>query len=307
MLGGGETAPSSDRGAVGKVVRYLCQRSGSQRPNVERMGPRVAVTADRRRDEQVVLLERIGAEVSLFPLLCTVQEDGTALRQATAEICAHPPAYLVANTGYGMMTWFELAGKWGLLERLVKALGQHSAIAARGAKALGELRKVGLNAFYKAPGGTLDEVLKRLLEEDLAAKQVAFQSHGEDPSRLLAPLAAAGARLSHIVVYTMAAASTATAGALARALVEGQLDAVTFTAAPQVRALFEGAGDYEAVLVRAFNEGGVVAACIGPVCAEAARAVGIAAPLVPPAPRLGSLVTALAEHFGVNPKSPSSS
>jgi uroporphyrinogen-III synthase len=262
------------------------------------------VTADRRRDEQVVLLERVGAEVSLFPLLCTAHEDGAALRQATAEICAHPPAYLVANTGYGMRTWFELAGTWGLLERLVEALGQHSSIAARGAKALGELRKVGLNAFYKAPGGTLDEVLKRLLEEDLAGKQVAFQSHGEDPGSLVAPLAAAGAHLSHIVVYTMAPASTATAGALARAVVEGRLDAVTFTAAPQVRALFEGAGAYKAVLVRAFNERGVVAACIGPVCAEAARAAGIAGPLVPPAPRLGSLVTALAEHLGVNLKSP---
>jgi uroporphyrinogen-III synthase len=70
--------------------------------------------------------------------------------------------------------------------------------------------------------------------------------------------------------------------------------------------LFAAAGDNARALAQAFNSG-VLAACVGPVCAQAARALGIAEPLVPPHPRLGSLVTALTERLGVNPKSPLSS
>jgi uroporphyrinogen-III synthase len=197
-----------------------------------------------------------------------------------------------------MRTWFDLARGWGLLEGLVGALGRESAIAARGAKALGELRRVGLDAFYKAPGETLDEVVGRLLEEDLDGKEVSVQLHGDEPGEPLERLAGAGARLSYLAVYKMAKAGEATAAALARAVIEGGVDAVTFTAAPQVQALFDGAGDAREELVRAFNEGRVVAACIGPVCAAAASSLGIAEPLLPPHPRLGSLVRALAERLG---------
>ena len=52
-----------------------------------------------------------------------------------------------------------------------------------------------------------------------------------------------------------------------------------------------------APLLDAFNSGSVVAACIGPVCAEGARAAGIEKPLVPEHPRLGSLTNALAGYL----------
>ena len=59
----------------------------------------VAVTADRRRDEQTVLLERLGAEVLMFPLLRTEPADLGTLRALTETIADAPPDYLVANTG----------------------------------------------------------------------------------------------------------------------------------------------------------------------------------------------------------------
>lgn len=274
----------------------------------------VAVTADRRREEQAILLERRGLEPAMFPLLHTAPDDPTSVRALTERACRHPPEYLVANTGYGMRTWFELCRKWGLLDGLVLALGARTRIAARGAKALGEVRKVGLEGFYKAPGETLGEVAARLLEEDLRAKEVVVQLHGGEATAILASLAKAGARVTRLSVYRTGAAEAwprgtdeakpprgGPAATLVPAIAAGWVDAVSFTAAPAVHALFaeaEGTDSGAATLLSAFNDQGVLAACIGPVCAAAARGLGVAAPLVPEHPRLGSLVSTLATHLG---------
>jgi uroporphyrinogen-III synthase len=57
------------------------------------------------------------------------------------------------------------------------------------------------------------------------------------------------------------------------------------------------AAGLEAPLRDAFNRTGVVAACVGPVCARGAHEVGIAAPLVPEVGRLGLMVRALSERL----------
>ena len=147
----------------------------------------------------------------------------------------------------------------------------------RGAKALGELRKVGLDAVYKAPGETLEEVVDRLGEEDLTDASIVVQLHGEPAGPVLAKLEQAAATVTYLPVYKMGEGGTDAAGALIDAVLEGRVDAVTFTAAPQVQMLAgvaEAQGRLDAVL-DAFNVGGVVAACIGPVCAQGARLAGI--------------------------------
>jgi uroporphyrinogen-III synthase len=242
-------------------------------------GMTVAVTADRRRDEQAVLLERLGLEVLMFPLLRTEAEDTGWLRALSEQICRQPPDYFLANTGYGMRTWLQLAAQWGLQELLVQALSQGSTIAARGAKALGEVRKVGLDAWYKAPGETLDEVVARLCQENLQGASVVVQLHGEAPGAVLDKLEEAGARVAYLPVYRMTGNGTQAAADLISTVIGHRAQAVT------------------APLLDAFNSGIVVAACIGPVCAEGARAAGIETPLVPEHPRLGSLTNALAGYL----------
>src|ERR1019366_1140902 len=100
-------------------------------------------------------------------------------------------------------------------------------------------------------------------------------------------------------VYRMTGNGGEAADALISAVQRHKVDAVTFTAAPQIETLAGGAAaqDRTAPLLEAFNRGGVVAACIGPVCAQGARAAGIEQPLVPEHPRLGSLATALAGYL----------
>lgn len=275
----------------------------------------VAVTADRRRHDQALLLERHGFQVEMFPLLQTTPAQSTPaqpgpggggtdgaecdeLLALTARMADDPPGYLVANTGYGMRSWFASARSWGLLEDLVGALGTSTVVVARGAKALGELRKVGLDAAYKAPGETMAEVVSYLSRRDLAGSQVALQLHG-DGTGPLAELSALKADVVAVPVYTVSAADGAVPAQLVRAIVDGNVNAVTFTAAPQLQVLeshSRGQGTWGAVL-SAFNARGVLAACIGEVCAGAARQAGIASPLVPAHPRLASLVGALATRL----------
>jgi uroporphyrinogen-III synthase len=255
----------------------------------------VAITADRRREEQAVLMERLGVEVLMFPLLRTQPEDHGPLRALTLAMVKEPPTYFLANTGYGMRTWLALAADWGLQEALVGSLRSNTAIAVRGAKALGELRKVGLDAWYKAPSETLEEVITRLGAEDLDGASVVVQLHGEAPGTLGAALERTGALVDYLPVYKMGNAGEAAANELIDAILEGGADLVTFTAAPQVQALMATARARSTVegVVDAFNCGGVVAACIGPVCANAARHEGISSPLVPEHSRLGSLASAI--------------
>jgi uroporphyrinogen-III synthase len=262
-------------------------------------GVRVAITADRRRDEQAALLGRMGAEIVAFPLLRTEPAARGVLRALTEQMAGDPPSYLVANTGYGMQSWLEAARDWGIRAALVEALRARTVIVARGAKALGALRKAGLDAAYKAPGETMREVVEWLLVRDLRGVPVAVQLHGEAPGPVLARLSIAGAGLIWLPVYTMSSAGRHAADDLVEALLGRRLDAVTFTAAPQVEALAAAAQEMGRLpeALAAFNSGMVVALCIGEVCAAAVREVGIVHPLVPEHPRLGSLARALGEHF----------
>lgn len=80
---------------------------------------------------------------------------------------------------------------------------------------------------------------------------------------------------------------------------EGSIDALTFTSAPAVRNLVDlasGVGMAEDLLA-ALN-GPVLVACVGPVCAGAARYVGIVDVAVPEHWRLGALVRLVADELG---------
>ena len=82
----------------------------------------VAVTADRRSDEQIELLIRHGACALHGPTIQTlpIVADGQ-LRVATESLLHHPPAIVIANTGIGMRSWLSAAESWGLGERLAAA------------------------------------------------------------------------------------------------------------------------------------------------------------------------------------------
>ncbi len=263
-------------------------------------GFRVGVTADRRGDEQALMLGRLGIEVARGPAITTLpMGNDEQLRALTESLIARPPDYLIANTALGMRSWLGLAATWGVDAALLDALA-HARIAARGPKAAGAIGIAGLDVWWRARTERLTSVGERLLEEPLAGKRVAFQLHGDDRQGLTAVLAAAGAEVIEIPVYIWTPPDDpAPALRLVDLCCAGGLDAITFTAGPAVRnfmALAEASGRRSEML-QALN-GDITVACIGPVCATAAMEVGVDEPLFPDHWRLGSLVRLVAEQLG---------
>jgi uroporphyrinogen-III synthase len=255
----------------------------------------VGVTADRRAEDQAVLLGRLGVEVVRGPVLRTELEPlDDDLRMATERIIARPPDVLVANTGFGIRAWWARAAAWGIDAELTAALGS-TRLAARGPKAAGALRSLGLAVWWRSPTEQLDSVADHLEAVGVRGADVALQLHGDDRQSVSARLEAAGARVQEVPVYRWALPSDdSDAVALIRRCCEGSVDAVTFTAGPAVRQLVDlaEAEGLAETLLTALNRHMVVA-CVGPVCAAVAREVGIDAPVVPEHWRLGAMVKAV--------------
>lgn len=259
----------------------------------------IGVTAGRRAEEQAELLARRGASVVFGPSISTLYlASDDDLGAATLQVVDSPPHYLVASTGIGMRAWVEAATAAGVGDRLLAALAA-TKVVARGPKAAGATEGLGLTVWRRCASERLAEVEEVLLAEDLAGTVVAIQEHGLATPDLGAALRAAGATVVEIPVYRWHVPADA---GPARRLVEeacaGRVNAITFTSAPAVHNLFAIADDAGTAdgLRSAFDEG-LVAACVGPVCAEAAAQEGVAAPVAPQVGRLGLLVRTLSDHF----------
>ena len=262
----------------------------------------VAVTADRRGEEQVLMLRRLGVDVVHAPAIRTVPVTGDErLRAATEALIASPPDVLVATTSLGVRGWLGLASSWGLDAALLDALG-HTVVVARGPKAAGAVTTAGLDVAWRAESGRLSEVAHHLrsggLGGGIAGCRVAVQLDGEGSAGFADVVRGAGAAVVELPIYCASLPeSIEPVERLVERCVAGSVDAITFTAAPTVRNLFTVAdrtGRGEAL--RLALEGAVVA-CVGPVCADAARAAGLSSPVVPPAWRLGSLARLVGDEL----------
>jgi uroporphyrinogen-III synthase len=274
---GGET-PEQHRGATMAPV-----------PQEEMSGFVVGVTADRRAEEQIAMLERRGASVVHGPAIRThpVTVDGP-FADAVDDLIARPPDVTILSTGIGVRGVVEAAEVLGRAEDLLAALGT-SRVLARGPKAHGAAVTVGLTVEWSTPRGVSTEIVERLAATGLAGSRIGLQLDG-----------ARWADFVPIPVYRWSLPDdTGPALRLAQAVADRRVDAVTFTARPQVESLCEiteTAGLLDGMR-RGFEQG-VAAVCVGPVCARAAQEAGFGEPVVPVRPRLGSMVMAAAEALG---------
>lgn len=260
-------------------------------------GRAIGVTADRRWQEQAKLFRARGAEVVHGPTMTTVDlTTDVALRDATEALVAAPPDYLVATTGMGMRMWLEAAAGWDLGDDLHAALAP-TRILARGAKAASAVRGAGFDVWWRAPEERMDQVVDRLAEEALDGARVAVQLFEPAHHRSTEAIAALAGAVVEVPVYRwLLPEDRGPAIALIGRAVAGELDAVTFTSQPAVHHLFriaedEGEGDP----LRSAFAGGLLAACVGPVCAEAAVEEGIERPVWPEPNRLTMLVRQVTE------------
>jgi uroporphyrinogen-III synthase len=261
----------------------------------------VGITADRRASEQAELLRRRGARVMSGPTIATAYlASDERLRRATTALLESPPTVLVVTTGIGIRAWIEAAQSWGVDHELLDALAG-ARVIARGPKAAAAAQALGLGVAASAPDERMSGV--RALLDDLApGDHVAVQSFGDDASDAETLLQRHDVRLTTVPVYRwQQPTDLRPARQLVRAVLDGRVHALTFTSAPAVRNLFAIAatddGDRRADELRAALNTSVVPACVGPACAEAARDVGIVAPLAPDVGRLGLMVRLLSERL----------
>ena len=241
-------------------------------------GYRIGVTAARKVEEQVALLERRGALVEWAPALSQDPNrvDDEELRAATLEVLSVPVDMFVATTGVGMKAWFESAESWGMAEELVAAI-EPSEILARGPKSVGALRRRGLRELWAPESECFEDVLEHLRGRDLAGKRIVVQEHGQSLSMVAHALRRRGADVLTVTVYRVAGAEDPEPMfRMIDLIAERELDAVTFTSAPAVAALMDAAGSTgrREEVVGAF-QADVVAACVGPVTAAAFELWGV--------------------------------
>ena len=265
-------------------------------PGTPLVGFSIAITAERRRDEQAVLLERRGARVVRVPAITHVPLlDDEALHQATRQCIDTPPDLVVVTTGIGFRGWLEAAEGWGLGGALRVSLAQ-AALISRGAKPCGAIRAAGLSEAWSAGTEATEEIQERLLAEGVAGRRIAVQLHGGVQYEFMNALRTAGADVVEVSVYRYRLPDDpGPVRRLVDQVLAGRFDAVTFTSAPAVNALLEVAGADAPELLRLFSDR-VVAACVGPVTAAPLVKAGIPA-LVPERSRLGALVRSVTDEL----------
>jgi uroporphyrinogen-III synthase len=263
------------------------------------VGFTVAVTADRRRDELGSLLRRRGARVVEAPLIRIAPVDDDAdLRAATERCLAAPLDYAVATTGVGWRGWMSAVDGFGLGEPLREQL-RRAQVLSRGPKATGAVRACGLREVYSPESEANEGLLAWLREQDLAGRRVALQEHGAPLPGFVDQLRDRGAEVISVPVYRwLPALNAGPVHRLIDSVVRREVDAVTFTSAPAAAVFLEtaAAADREEPVVSAFGTG-VLAACIGPVCARPLQEAGIQ-PVWPDRGRLGKLVQLVVDHLG---------
>lgn len=230
----------------------------------------VGVTADRRLQEQVTLLERRGALVVRAPTMRTVPStEDSDVRAATDACLAAPIDVVIVTTGVGLSGWLDYASARDVRSRLVERLAG-ARVLARGPKARGAVRAAGLPEAWTPASETSAEIRDHLLSRGVRGQRIAVQLHGEPLPELVGELRRAGATVVEVPVYRWELpADVSAARRLAGRIADRQIDAVTFTSAPAVRGLLRVAAEGERTdaVLGAFRSD-VVAACVGPVTAR---------------------------------------
>jgi uroporphyrinogen-III synthase len=265
----------------------------------------IAITADRRADEQASLVARRGGEVVHAPVIRTLplgEEGGT--RRATEELVARPADVVVVSTALGMRGWTSAAAGLGLEADLLSAL-EGAEVVARGHKAVGAVVAAGLGAVVPLPEPTYAAIVAAFADRpathpDGRPVRVAVQLDGQDSGGLAERLAAMGFDVVPVPVYRWDLPDDQVpAERLVAAVAEARVDAVTFTSAHAVGnfgAIAERLGLLDAVR-EACGPDRVAVVAVGPVTAARAEALGLRDPYEPAAPRLGAMVQALAAAF----------
>lgn len=257
----------------------------------------VGVTADRRSEEQIALLEGRGARCIHGPTIRTHPVGSQdEMVEVTRALIENPPDAVVVQTGIGIRAWAETAEATGHAWALRKALAGVP-ILCRGQKAVGASIAAGLEVAWFAEPATADAVAQHVSREFHPGARIAVQNDGAPEPWLANELFGLGFDVVPVNPYSWAIPqNTAAAEVLVRAIVEERVDAVTFTSRPAVENLLKIAEMMDlATPLRHALRTMVIPACVGPVTAAHTRGLGLGDGLYPARYRLGAMVQQLTD------------
>ena len=258
---------------------------------------------------RLALLEtRLGSELSeLVRRLGGTPYPVPAVREIPR--LEHVPAFLdtlaagrfsmvICLTGVGVQRLLGEAERLGRLDEALAALRVVTTVC-RGPKPSAVLTRYGLPVHIRPDEPyTTKELLAALNAIELQGKGVALLHYGELNHPLADALRARGAVLEELCLYEWRMPEDAEPlKRLVQELVGGQVDAIAFTSQIQCRHLFDVAatlGQADALTEALCRD--VVVAAIGPVCASALRVYGVTPDVLPAHPKMGALITALADY-----------
>jgi uroporphyrinogen-III synthase len=256
-------------------------------------GRRVALFESRFKDEFANLLRKQGAEPLVGPTLVEAPlELGDELREFARELRAGQIDALLVLTGVGnrkLATLLEPIMDKGELRDLLNTI----VVAARGPKAVGALRELGVKPAVVAPEPhTWESLLAALTASlDVAGKRIALQQYGVPHERLTRALEERGAIVVQVPVYRwQLPADLAPLQSVIDTVCGGTVDVILFTSGPQAGVLLEVAGRMgrEAALRQAISK--VALGSIGPSCTEAMRNLELEPDFEPEHGKMGHLV-----------------
>ncbi|HEX5660968.1 MAG TPA: uroporphyrinogen-III synthase [Polyangiales bacterium] len=256
-------------------------------------GRRVALFESRFKDEFANLLRKQGAEPLVGPTMVEAPLAlGDELSSFASELRAGRIDALLVLTGVGNR---KLAS---LLEPIMdkaelRDLLNNIVVAARGPKAVGALRELGVKPTVVAPEPHTWETLLDALTAtlDVQGKRVALQQYGVPHERLTQALEARGASVVQVPVYRwQLPEDLAPLEHVIEELCSGTVDVILFTSGPQAGVLLEVAGRMgrEAALRQAIGK--LALGSVGPSCTEAMRNLELEPDFEPEHGKMGHLV-----------------
>jgi uroporphyrinogen-III synthase len=260
-------------------------------------GARVALLESRLSAELAELVRRMGGTPVSAPSVREVPRPAETAAFIEG-LAAGRFAVVIFQTGVGASALLREAEQQQRLADVLTAL-KRTTLVCRGPKPTSVVRRHGLEpTIVPLKPFTSKELLDALGSVELAGVNVALVHYGERNAALADALLARGAHLAEVCPYEWALPEDLDP---LRAIVRdpaSQFDAIAFTSQVQVRNLFAVASDLglaDALAVALSDD--VIVAAVGPVCADALKAVGITPDVQPADPKMGPLLTALADYI----------
>jgi uroporphyrinogen-III synthase len=260
-------------------------------------GARVALLESRLSAELAELVRRMGGTPVSAPSVREVPRPAETAAFIDG-LAAGRFRVVVFQTGVGASALLREAERQQRLADVLGAL-RGTTLVCRGPKPTAVVRRYGLEpTIVPVKPFTSKELLEALAPVELAGEDVALVHYGERNTALADALRARGATLAEVCPYEWALPEDLDA---LRAIVRdpaSQFDAIAFTSQVQVRNLFAVAADMGLAdaLATALSDDVIVAA-VGPVCADALKAVGVTPDVQPADPKMGPLLAALADYI----------